>query len=852
MNEEADRASLFSPITVREIPKIRPCVKGKFLFIGEEKFYVRGVTYGTFRSDSRDNEFHTSQTVDDDFAAMSANGINAVRSYTVPPWWMLDLALKHGLYVMVGLPWEQHIAFLDDRERASAIKESVRAGVRACAGHPAVLCYAVGNEIPASIVRWHGRKRIERFLKRLYHAAKQEDPEGLVTYVNFPTTEYLQLPFVDFLCFNVYLETQEKLEGYLARLQNIAGERPLVIAEIGLDSRRNGEQKQAHVLEWQARTAFAGGCVGVFVFSWTDEWYRGGFDIEDWDFGLTTRHRHPKPALVALRPAFDEAPFAPDLEWPPVSVVVCTFNGQRTIAECLDKLGKLDYPNYEVIVIDDGSTDATPFITCQYPVRVITTENRGLSAARNAGCEAATGEIVAYIDDDAYPDPHWLKYLAYMFVHSSHAGVGGPNIPPRGDGVIAECIANAPGGPVHVLISDCEAEHLPGCNMAFRKSALEEIGGFDPQFHTAGDDVDICWRLQRRGWTLGFSPAAMVLHHRRNSVRAYWKQQRDYGKAEALLERKWSERYNSYGHVAWTGRLYGRGITLSPRRVRVYHGTWGSSLFQSLYDSGPGTLASLLVMPEWLFMNLALALLGAAGTFWRPLFWFLPCLLFSAGAPFFHIVKTVARISFSNPPKSRFHFFARRTLTAFLHILQPLARLSGRLQHGLTPWRRTDVRHLTLPGSTVWKFWSESWRTPEAWLISIEAGLQGRHTSVVRGGNFDAWDLLTRGGLLGAVRIHMAIEEHPSGKQLLLFRLWFACSHAGLILIALFGTGATVATLKQAWLAGTLLAASAGLLGGATVLECLVAKLRLNRTLRGLHQSIAAPQVKVHAAAEEG
>src|SRR5213082_3648088 len=138
-------------------------------------------------------------------------------------------------------------------------------------------------------------------------------------------------------------------------------------------------------------------------------------------------------------------------------------------------------------------------------------------------------------------------------------------ISPPGDGPIAECIARAPGGPVHVLLSDCEAEHIPGCNMAFRKDCLEAVGGFDPQFRTAGDDVDVCWQLQERGWTLGFSPAALVWHHRRNSLRTYWKQQIGYGRAEAMLERKWPEKYNGPGHVRWSGRIYGSGLTRALR-----------------------------------------------------------------------------------------------------------------------------------------------------------------------------------------------------------------------------------------------------------------------------------------------
>jgi len=63
------------------------------------------------------------------------------------------------------------------------------------------------------------------------------------------------------------------------------------MAEIGLDSQRHGQGRQAEVLEWQVRTIFAGGCAGAVIFSWTDEWFRGGFDIEDWDFGLVTRER---------------------------------------------------------------------------------------------------------------------------------------------------------------------------------------------------------------------------------------------------------------------------------------------------------------------------------------------------------------------------------------------------------------------------------------------------------------------------------------------------------------------------------------------------------------------------------
>src|SRR5262249_57941003 len=147
---------------------------------------------------------------------------------------------------------------------------------------------------------------------------------ALVTYVNFPTTEYLELPFLDFVAFNVYLETKDRLSAYLSRLQNLAGERPLVMAEIGLDSRRNGQARQAESLDWQITTAFEAGCAGAFVFAWTDEWVRGGRGIVAWDFGLTTRDRQPKQAMHSVSTRFAKVPFSFNPPLPTASVVVFT------------------------------------------------------------------------------------------------------------------------------------------------------------------------------------------------------------------------------------------------------------------------------------------------------------------------------------------------------------------------------------------------------------------------------------------------------------------------------------------------------------------------------------------------
>ena len=812
---------------------LRPEVRGKFIFIGDDKFFVRGVTYGAFRPDRDDREYHDSAIIESDFAQMAASGINAVRiPHTMPPRSLLDVARQHGLRVMVGLSAEQYLGLLIDRKNSLADIESlVRAKVRVCAGHPALLSYALGNEIAAPMARWLGRARIERYLGRLAHAVKTEDPGGLVTYVNYPTTEYLELPFLDLICFNVYLESQPRFEAYLGRLQNIAGERPLVMSELGLDGLRNGEEAQAHAVDWQVRTAFAGGCAGAFVFSWTDEWYRQGHDVEDWGFGLTRADRSPKPALDAVRNAFAEVPFAPTRPWPRISVVVCSYNGARTIRDCLEALERITYPDFEVIVVDDGSTDATAAIAARYDCRLIQTENRGLASARNTGLEAATGEIVAYTDDDAYPDPDWLTYLASTFLTTTHAGVGGPNLAPPGDGAIADCVARAPGGPIHVLLSDREAEHIPGCNMAFRAASLRAIGGFDPQFRIAGDDVDVCWRLQASGASLGFAHAAVVWHHRRNSVRAYWRQQLHYGRAEAMLERKWPEKYNGAGHVSWSGRLYGQGLPQVLSRGRIYHGAWGSAPFQSLYQPTPGTLWSLAGTPEWVLVIAALAGLSLLGLVWRPLLLALVPLAIAALLPLLHAGLGAARATFPLSPSPR-ERLGLRLRTAFLYLIQPLARLRGRLQLGLTPWRERRTAGLAPPLPRTMSLWSERWQDLDQRLRAVEATLKAGGAATRRGGDYERWDLEVRGGLLGAARLLAAAEDHGGGAQLVRFRWWPRLSYIAIALALLFAALTGGATFAQDWTAAAFFGAVTALLVLRAVLECAGASASISRAVR--------------------
>jgi glycosyltransferase involved in cell wall biosynthesis len=819
----------------------RTFIDGKFLAANGEIFFVRGVTYGAFRPDESGREYADDRLIEQDFAQMAALGINTVRiPHTVPSRSLLDIAARHGLRVMVGLSAEQAAGYLIDGNLPRDFVDRYRVKVRICAGHPALLCFSLGNEIMASQARWLGCRRVTRYLHRLYMIAKEEDPQAIITYVNYPTTEYLDLPFLDMVSFNVYLERKSELQAYLARLQNIAGDRPLLLTELGLDSLRHGELAQAQALDWQIRATFEAGAAGAIVFSWTDEWFRAGSQVEDWAFGITDINRNPKPAAHSLRKAFNDIPFAPALEWPRISVIVCSYNGARTLRQCLDGLTTLDYPNYEVIVVNDGSTDGTGDIARDYPVRLINQPNQGLSAARNTGLAASEGEIVAYTDDDAYPHRYWLRYLAAAFGRTAHVGIGGPNLPPPGDGFVAECIANTPGNPIHVLLSDEVAEHIPGCNMAYRKEALVAISGFDPRFRAAGDDVDICWRLQDRGWTIGFCPTAMVWHHRRNSIRAFWKQQYGYGKAEAQLEDKWPQRCNALGHIGWAGRIYACGPGLGNLlRQRIYHGVWGTAPYQLVHSPAANSVLSLLAMPEWYLVIAVLALLSAGGLLWKPSLLALPLLALAVAARLAEAGITAARATVMWRTRGRDRF-ARWLVTTFLHLFQPLARLYGRIRHGLTPWRCLAPARSRLPRRWSMAIWSECWHEPVAWVQQVRDAVRSNGARVNDGGPYDRWDLEIAGGALARARLLIAVEDQGASTQYVRYGIWPKCSGVGLAIIAFLAALAGAAATGAAWTAAAVFAGAVILVIARAVQEAGRALTLFDNAVAGIKKAAGA------------
>ena len=745
----------------------RPRASGKFLFRGEDKLFLRGVSYGPFAQGSHGAQFPERDMVRRDFALMRDLGANCFRTFTPPPTWLLDLAEQFGLGVLVGLPWTEHVCFLDEPAVVADIRSQIIAGVSACKQHPAVFAFLIGNEIPPDIVRWHQPERVKAFLRELHALVKAIEPDVLVSYANFPSTEYLDLDFLDFISFNVYLHRENEFRRYLSRLQNLAKEKPLILTEFGIDSMREGSAEQARILSWQVRAAFESGVAGTVIFSWTDDWFTGGFQVEDWAFGLVDHERREKPSYHTVR-ALYAGQLPPPLDQPPrISVVICAYNAERTMDACLASLRNLRYPNYEVIVVNDGSTDRTLEITQRYPeVRLITQTNEGLSVARNVGAQCATGEIIAYTDSDCVVDPDWLTYLAYKFVHSGFVAVGGPNLPPPEGARIPACVAAAPGGPTHVLIDDEVAEHIPGCNMAFLKTALDQIHGFDPIYRAAGDDVDLCWRLQNEGHPIGFSPAAMVWHFRRNTIKAYLKQQMGYGKAEAQLYFKHPFRFNMLGQSQWIGRIYGDlGMSLFSRRPVIYHGVFGRGMFQTLYEPSSSLLSYLPFTLEWNVVGV-IFLIGAIVAGRNQ---------FLASLPLLTAVVWAGGRAWRARIDTRHDGIGSRLLITILIYLGPLVRSVQRYLYriqGMTNVEQIHFEQLTQPARVEWLkrqfflcYWSEHGLEKENLLHAVMQFLVPRKFLIAVDQGWNDRDLTIHRSIWSTADLKVAVENHGGSRR---------------------------------------------------------------------------------------
>lgn len=584
-------------------------IEGRFFSINGQRAFVRCVTLGPFPPE---------KSLTEELTEIKKAGFNAVRVYEAPSKQFLDQAAELGIIVFASVVWDWGNDFIHNPKLLNEARFALGEFLDEFEGHPALAAIYIANEIPGELVRLMRPVPVREALEELLDWLKERYANCYYGYANYPTTEYLELSNTDFCAFNVYLEDREKLEQYLAHLNTLAGHRPFLISEVGFDKGTFGEERQAtlisEVLEVTPRYA-----QGVTFFAWSDIWWSNGQQVEGWKFGLKDENDCETRALTQLSDtAVDLAVNTTEL----FSIIICTYNGAERIEECLEAVTRQNDPNYEVIVIDDGSRDGVAEVVKRFEkVRLIQQANQGLSAARNKGAECAEGSLLAYTDDDARPDADWLFWLRKGFEESVTGMVGGVAIAPHYEQEEQRRIANAPGQATAVLISDTEAEHLPGCNMAVRKSVWKEVKGFNPLFRIAGDDVDFCWRVIDAGHMVTYESNALVWHDVRPTKLAYLRQQWNYGKAEVLLYGIHPERFAGKG-IHWKGMIYGDAVkSVQPGSI-IYSGDAGSAPYQKIISQENRFSQSSLVKAQMVVRSLARFLGKAPHGLWSALTFF--------------------------------------------------------------------------------------------------------------------------------------------------------------------------------------------------------------------------------------
>lgn len=225
---------------------------------------------------------------------------------------------------------------------------------------------------------------------------------------------------------------------------------------------------------------------------------------------------------------------------PMVSVIVPAYNAERTLRECLQSLQAQQYPRdrYEIIVVENGSTDGTAAIAEAHGVRLYRSARRGPAPARNLGIAMSRAEIVAFTDSDCVAHPDWLRELVAAYADPAVGGAGGridSYRRPQQSKVERFCdeclpLVNYLSGPAEFL------PHLYTANASYRRALLVRLGGFNEGMFT-GEDVDLSWRLQlETNQTVRYVENAVIYHWHRATIAGLARQYRQYGFGEILLD----------------------------------------------------------------------------------------------------------------------------------------------------------------------------------------------------------------------------------------------------------------------------------------------------------------------------
>jgi GT2 family glycosyltransferase len=282
------------------------------------------------------------------------------------------------------------------------------------------------------------------------------------------------------------------------------------------------------------------------------------------------------------------------------SVIIPVSNRPREIVRCVRSVyaSRFSPTDYEVLVVDNGSTDETAREAVRAGARTIGLTEANRSEARNAGARVARGRWLAFTDSDCEVDPGWLAALDAAFKELPDSESAPPPGASRIGAIAGRIDSGPPESPIEAYIAlrgwlDQEKFLTPArrfsppfaatANLAIRREAFDEVGGFDPALADAGQDADWCWRAGRAGWSIGWAPEARVVHYHRATLRDALRQAYRYGRGNAAL---FAKHRGEWGASAWIDPTF-IGWTLRGLIATPWHAATGRSPLdrrKGLYD----------------------------------------------------------------------------------------------------------------------------------------------------------------------------------------------------------------------------------------------------------------------------
>jgi glycosyltransferase involved in cell wall biosynthesis len=238
------------------------------------------------------------------------------------------------------------------------------------------------------------------------------------------------------------------------------------------------------------------------------------------------------------------------------SVIVPVRNGVRVLGACLEALLRQEWlpTEYEVIVVDDGSTDDTAAIAEAAGARVISQPNRGRAAARNAGAFAARGEILLFTDADCEPAPDWVRRMLEPFADPAVQGAKGVYVT-RQTELIARFSQHELEEKYRRMAGLERIDFVDTYSAAYRRSLFVASGGFDARIPAGADDHELSYRLATQGHKLVFQPKAVVRHRHPTSLRVYLRRKFTIGFWKVLVHRRFPGKLVADSHNPPTARL---------------------------------------------------------------------------------------------------------------------------------------------------------------------------------------------------------------------------------------------------------------------------------------------------------